>query len=229
MKKLILTALSIAILSAIISCDNIDPVVTHITDSTDTYEVDTGVTADSGKENNEKKEYKAYGGGEDRLLTVDGVTVDTGEYAIRAYELYFMLGQDSFDNITGIDVSAVTQFAFCHLFYDELYKMPNGNMMYRQATQEEIDRCVERFFGKNDIDTTKSVLFNRGKRVFEMWQPEYGTDIYYNINSAEPDGLDVLIDVTFYNDLNKTEPKKNIVINVSIEDNNAVISSMKVK
>ncbi|MBQ7699144.1 MAG: hypothetical protein IJT49_02240 [Clostridia bacterium] len=228
MKKYILIIPLLLIVTALASCSNIDPVITHTDDTTDTYKVDTDDGTQKNNDHNDTVEYKAYGGGEDKLLSVDGAVVDTGEFAIRAYELYYMLGQTDFQNINGIDVSALTQFAFCHLFYDELYKMPGGSMMYRQASQEDIDRCIEQFFGKNEIDTTKSVLYNRGKRVFEMWQPEYGTDIYYNVNSAEIDGVEVIIDVTFYSDINKSEQLNNIVLKLSIENNSAVISAMKV-
>ena len=228
MKKYILIIPLLLIVTALASCSNIDPVITHTDDTTDTYKVDTDDGTQKNNDHNDTVEYKAYGGGEDKLLSVDGAVVDTGEFAIRAYELYYMLGQTDFQNINGIDVSALTQFAFCHLFYDELYNMPGGSMMYRQASQEDIDRCIEQFFGKNEIDTTKSVLYNRGKRVFEMWQPEYGTDIYYNVNSAEIDGVEVIIDVTFYSDINKSEQLNNIVLKLSIENNSAVISAMKV-
>lgn len=229
MKKNIVLIALLIMLFIFSSCDNIDPVVTHDERSTDTYEVDTNnVTYNEDKQNG-NTEYKAYGGGEDKLLTVDGTVVDTGEFAIRAYELYYMLGQGNFKSVNDIDVGALTQFAFCHLFYDELYKMPHGSMIYRQASQEEIDRCIEQFFGKNDIDSTASVLYNRGKRAFEMWQPEYGTDVFYTVNSAEIDGLFVIINVTFYTDINKTEQQNNIELKLSVENGSAVINSMEIK
>ena len=230
MKRTVILISTLLVLTILISsCNNIDPVITHTDDTTDTYTVETNGDTDDKGNNDEKIEYKAYGGGEDKLLTVDGAVVDTGEFAIRAYELYYMLGQDSFNNINGIDISALTQFAFCHLFYDELYKMPHGSMIYRQAAQEDIDRCIEQYFGKNDIDSTKSVLYNRGKRAFEMWQPEYGTDIYYNVNNAEIDGLYVIIDVSFYSDPAKSEILNDIELKLYIDNGNAVINSMKVK
>ena len=108
---------------------------------------------------------------------------DAEFYAKRLYELKYLFAVDRFETISELSVSAVVQFAFCHLYYDSLVDMPKEKtMLFRQVLPESIAREIENLFGENNIDIKKSDLYNADKKVFEMWQPQYSTSVYADVD-----------------------------------------------
>ena len=97
------------------------------------------------------------------------------------------------------------QFCFCHLYYDDLTDMPASGNRIREATVDDIRVQLLKFFGSVSTDLTMADLYNRGKGVFEMWEPLYGTDIYYDASVAAAGDDTYKVTTVFYNDPAKTE------------------------
>ena len=206
------------------SCENVNPVINQEKDDkTDSAE---NIVHNNGSDNEEKIAYTAYGDGMEHIETVKGVEVNADEYALRAFELVFLMAQKSFSKIEDIPVDVLVQYAFCHLFFDNLYEMPHEGVVYKDAQLSEIKAVVEKYFGKNNIDLKKSVLYNSGKKKFEMWQPGYGTDVYYTINSVEVNDSDVLIDITFFNEKEKATLKGYVELTLQVKNKKIIMSKL---
>ena len=226
MKKFLCAVLAVvAAVTIFTSCQNQDPNV---------RQTETGRTSDtaiekSGETTKENESYRAIGDGEEHIETVKDVKIDADEYALRGYELAFMFAQKDFDKIDEIPVDVLVQFAFCHIYFDNLYEMPHKAVVYRDTDMKEMKEAVEKYFGKNDVDLSKSILYTPGRKKFEMWQPEYGTNIYYTINSTTVKGSRLIIDATFFNEESKETAKGSIELTVAVKNSKPYISGLKTK
>ena len=210
-----------------VSCSNIDPNVEQGTKG----ESDVGTDAvpeDSTAPEENDYEVTAVGGGRDEVKEIDGVSVDVGAFARRSYELCFLLGQTSFNSVDEISLDAAVQFAFCHLYYEELWQMPVGVDVYRTATVEEISKKLEEYFGENKIDPAKSVLYTASQKKLEMYQPKYGVGVFYNVDSFEKTGDDGIYEIitTFFTGRNKTEVNGRTTMKIKIVEDRAIIVGM---
>ena len=71
------------------------------------------------------------------------------------------------------------------------------------------------------------MLYNAGKKLFEMWTPEYGTNIYYTIDAVNVDGDTAEIITTFYNELKRSTMMGRTTITVKVQDGKPVIAALK--
>lgn len=138
--------------------------------------------------------------------------IDVDFFALRGYELCILLAQSSFESPDQIPINALVQFAMCHLFYDDLTKMPTTGMQIRTATVPEIEEKIKEYFGEANIDVTKSDLYNKGKQIFEMWEPHYGGDVYYTASANTKIGGLFEVKVNYYKDSAKTDSIGNVIV-----------------
>lgn len=170
--------------------------------------------------------FNAYGDGFTAPLTVKGVKVDVEAFALRSYELAFLIAQPSFKSVKDISVDALAQYAFVHVFFENFYEIPNKLTEFRQAKPKQVKSALEKQFGKVSVDLEKSLLYNKGKKMFEMWLPEYGSNVFYRVDAADVTGDKAVIVTTFYNELKKNTKLGRTEITVKIEDGKPVIASM---
>lgn len=147
--------------------------------------------------------------------------IDADAFAKRSYELYFLLSQKSFDSPEQMSVSALVQFAFCHLFYTDLIDMPTAGIKIRYASLDEIKTELIKHFGQLDIDLTQADLYNAANERFEMWEPHYGREIYYNTVVKAVGNDDYTITTVFYTDKGKAEALGRTVL--TVHDNGGMV------
>ncbi len=152
--------------------------------------------------------------------------VDADALAHRSYELRYLLAQQKFDSPDDISASALVQFCFCHLYYDDLTDMPTSGNRIREATVDDIKVQILKYFGSVSTDLTKADLYNRGKGVFEMWEPLYGADIYYEASVAAAGDDTYKVTTVFYNDPAKTERLGKTVLTVEDLEGHVVIRKL---
>lgn len=199
MKKIISLALVLMLsLTVFTACSNTDPNVKQTTASqSDGYEVNT-------EEDTQES------------TTKDDGVVNADYYANRSYELRFLFAVDKFSKPSDISTGVLVQYAFCRLYYDNLTNMPRKGVKMREATQKQIVDQIQKDFGKVSVDVTKSDLYNHDKKKFEMWEPLYGGEIYFNAKSEKVSDSEYNVTTTFYNDEAKTEIKGTTVMTVSV-------------
>lgn len=211
MKKTLLL-FTISALIFIAGCDNIDPGVKPSGSETVTVQtVSSAVNtaADTAEETESLPEY-----------------INADALAHRSYELRYLLAQEKFDSPDDISVNALVQYAFCHLYYDDLIAMPRTGNKLRQATADEINQEILENFGEVGTDITKADLYNSGRKCFEMWEPLYGTDIYYDV-TVVPAGDDTYkASTTFYGDSAKKEIIGKTVLTVEDADGSVLIRKL---
>ena len=204
------------------SCMGVDPNVKTKETQAEEYEVETEANGADGM----LEGYHAYGDGMTSPITVKGVKVDVEAFALRSYELAFMLGQPKFKSVKKVPVDALAQYSFIHVFFKNFYEITNKMTDFRQAKPEQVFKEFKKHFGKANIDLKKSQLYNKGKNMFEMWLPEYGTNIFYRVDAAEVQGSKAVITTTFYNEFKKNTKLGRTQITVKIENGKPVIESM---
>lgn len=220
----IISALFAAVIaSACLSACNTDPNVAQKDETSSTYEV-----VQSGAEQDEKERegYNAYPSGKTDPIKLGDTEVKVTDFALRSYELAMMMGQ-TFKKPTDIPLDAAVQYAFLHVLYPDFYAIDNKSIQYKTATAEEIKAELKKQFGTDDFDITKSVLYNSSKKVFEMWTPEYGTNIYYTIDAVNIEGDHADIITTFYNELKRSTMMGRTTITVKVKDGKPVIAAVK--
>lgn len=221
-KCILAFGLMCAVMISMCSCTGVDPNVEEKETKSGDYQVETqNETTDV-----ELDGFHAYGDGMTAPLTVKGVKVNVEDFALRSYELAFMLAQPKFKSVNDIPVDALAQFAFAHLYYENLYEIPNKMTDYCQTTQKKLNDELKKHFGENKVDLTKSELYNKSKKKFEMWMPEYGQNIYYKVDAANVEGDKAVIITTFYNELKKTTKLGRTTITVKIKDGKPVIAEL---
>ena len=119
------------------------------------------------------------------------------------------------------------QYAFIHVFYDDFYTINNKTVQYRSAQEKQIRDVLKTQFGTDDFDVTSSMLYNADKKIFEMWIPSYGTNIYYNIDAVNVSSDEAEIITTFYNELERKTLFGRATITVRVQDDKPVIDSLK--
>ena len=204
MKKFLSVILVLALsLTLFTACSNADPNVKQTTESqSDEYKVDMEDNTSAASSANNADN-----------------AVDSEYYANRSYELRFLLAVDSFDKPDDISINALVQFAFCRMYYDNLTDMPRSGVKTREATAEQIKAQIQKDFGKVNADVTKSDLYNQSKKKFEMWEPLYGGEIYFDAKSEEVGKNEYTVTSTFYDDESKSNVKGTTVMTVAVDNN----------
>ncbi len=178
------------------------------------------------EEEKEQEGFHSYGSGKTDPVTVNGVEVSVKDFSLRAYELAYMMAQPKFASAKDIPIDALVQFAFSHVYFENLNEMNNKAMQYRDATEEQIKEQLTILFGSDDFEVKDSVLYNKGKKRFEMWIPEYGCNIYYTVDAVDTGADNAEIITTFYNEFERETLLGRTTINVKIKDGKPVIDSL---
>lgn len=152
--------------------------------------------------------------------------LDVDAMAQRSYELAFMLAQTNFDSPEKMSVNAMVQFAFCHLFYENLCEMPSSGVKYREADADEIRSVIIKYFGDVNVDIEKSDLYNRGHQKFEMWEPHYGADLYYKAEARRSEDGFIEVTAVFYGDEEKSQVSGRTVLTVQDENGSIFIKKL---
>ncbi|MBQ9680557.1 MAG: hypothetical protein IJV48_07745 [Ruminococcus sp.] len=215
----ILTMLTASTLSG---C-GVDPNVKQEEEASTEYKVDIG----GDEEEAEGEGFHAYGKGKTDSIELDGVEVSVQDFAVRSYELAYMLAQGNFEKPEEIALDAAVQYAFAHIYFEDLYTIENKAVRYRSATEEQIREKLRELFGTDDFDVTASVLYQPSKQSFEMWMPAYGTNIYYNIDAVNIDGSKAEIITTYYNEFKRSTLFGRTTMTVAVKDGKPVIQSLK--
>ena len=183
----------------------------------------------SDNENGEKElpGYHSYGTGKIEPVNVNGVEVDVKSFAVRSYELAYLLGQKNFSSPNELSADVLAQYGFCHVLAPNLNETDSMAMAYRSATPEQVQGKLEELFGTVKTDLTKSELYSPGKKLFEMWMPDYGCNIYYTVDAVNVDGSKAEIITTFYNELARKTMLGRTTLTVNTENGTAVISALK--
>ncbi len=204
------------------SCTGVDPNVKQTKSKTSSYKVETT----SPNEEVEKDGFNAYGDGLTDPVKLKGVKTDVSFFALRSYELAFLLGTGSFKNPSKLPVDMLVQYGFAHLSFDDLYKIPRNKVLYRKSDADKINKELKKHFGAMNVDLKKSALYNKGKKYFEMWLPSYGTNVYYRVDAADVSKDKVKIITTFFKELKKSTKLGRTTLTVKLKDGKPVISSM---
>ena len=213
-----------AAVCASVFCACSDPNVKPEENSSDSYVVDVSGGAES---ETLLEGFHSYGAGKTDPVEVSGVEVKVGDFALRSYQLAFMMAQTNFDKPGDIPLDLLVQYAFSHTLFKNLNEMTNHAVQYRSASEEDIRAELKKQFGTDDFPVTDSVLYNPEKKLFEMWIPEYGTNIFYTIDAVNVDGSQAEIITTFYNELERKTLLGRTTITVKISDGAPVIASLK--
>lgn len=134
-----------------------------------------------------------------------------------AFSMKNQFAFEPFDKVSSAAVSKLTQFAFCQIFADQKALtdfQPVKNSVYRVATETNIKFQMNRMFeGAEKIDIKTSDLYNKKEKIFEMWQPNYKTDVFANC-TAKMNGDLVELKCTFYSDSEKAAVLSEATVNV---------------
>ena len=104
--------------------------------------------------------------------------------------------------------------------------MPKTGIQLRTATPEQIKQIITDTFGEFDVDITKADLYNSGKKCFEMWEPLYGSEIFYDVRLVRDGDNTYKVRTTFYTDDTKSEVKGKTVLTVQDSDGKIIIQKM---
>ena len=152
--------------------------------------------------------------------------INKDELANRSYELHFLLGVDKFSSPNELAPNVIAQFAFCHIYYENLCSMPTTGMKLRETTGNEIEAQISKYFGNVSTDITKSDLYNKASQSFKMWQPTYGTAIFYDaVLTKNTKGL-YECSTTFYTDSTKKNIYGKTVLTVEDNGSRAIIKKL---
>lgn len=151
------------------------------------------------------------------------------QVADRVYELSYFFGINQFNGTADIPVSALVQFAFSHTYHSSLIHLPKTEkLVYRQAVEETIRRGIEAYFASPaEADLTASDLYNKDKKIFEMWDLQLQGEVNCTYTQKElGDGLTEL-DVTYFKDREKTAADKSYLVTLQQKDGHYLLVSMK--
>ncbi len=148
------------------------------------------------------------------------------DLAMRSYELRFLLAQKKFNSPDDIAVNALVQYSFCHLFYDNLIDIPNSGSKLRKVSEDGLRARIKKDFGEVKTDITKSDLYNASKKCFEMWEPPYETEIFYDVSLDIQGSNTYRAYTTFYTDSTESEILGKTVLTVRDNDGQIVIMKM---
>ena len=180
--------------------------------STETSTVTSAETTNSSASNTELLNIPEY--------------INKDELANRSYELHFLLGVDKFSSPNELAPNVIAQFAFCHIYYENLCSMPTEGMKLRETTGKEIEAQISKYFGNISTDITKSDLYNKATQKFKMWEPTYGTAIFYDAKlTPNNEGLYVCT-TTFYTDSTQKNIYGKTILTVEDNGNRAIIKKL---
>ena len=180
--------------------------------STETSTVTSAETTNSSASNTELLNIPEY--------------INKDELANRSYELHFLLGVDKFSSPNELPPNVIVQFAFCHIYYTNLCSMPTTGMKLRETTGKEIEAQISKYFGNISTDITKSDLYNKASQKFKMWEPTYGTKIFYDSTlTKNNEGLYVCT-TTFYTNSTKKNIQGKTVLTVEDNGSRAIIKKL---
>ena len=220
----ILSLLCAGVLAALsLSACGRDPNVKQDEETAATYHVEK---ADDEEAETEREGYHAYGAGKTEPVMIGDVQVKVADFALRSYELAYMMAQKSFSTPTELPVDVAVQYAFTHVFFPDFHSINNKVVQYRSASADQIRGELKNQFGTDDFPITDSVLYNPGKEIFEMWIPEYGTNIYYHIDAVNIDGDEAEIITTFFNELKRETMLGRTHITVKVLSGKPVIRAL---
>ena len=205
------------------SCD-VDPNVAVEKETTDEYHIIEGDDAD--RQEVERNGFHAYGSGKTEPVLINDVEVNVCSFALRSYELAYMMAQTAFENPAELPVDIAVQYAFVHIYFPDFHSITNKAMQYKSATPAEICEELQAQFGTDDFPIADSILYNSAKDIFEIWIPEYGVNIYYHIDAVNINGDKAEIITTFYNELKHSTLLGRTHITVKEQDGKPVISSL---
>ena len=152
--------------------------------------------------------------------------INKADLANRSYELHFLLGVDKFSSPNELAPNVIAQFAFCHIYYENLCSMPTTGMKLRETTSDKIQAQISKYFGNVSTDITKSDLYNKASQSFKMWQPTYGTAIFYDaVLTKNNEGL-YECSTTFYTDSTKKNIYGKTVLTVEDNGSRAIIKKL---
>lgn len=180
--------------------------------------------ANPGIKNNSSESISGEQGSESNKPIPEYINADA--LAHRSYELRYLLGQEKFTSPDDISPSALVQFAFCHIYYENLTDMPSSGNKLRTASADDIKLQILKYFGSVSVDITKADLYNSGKKQFEMWEPHYGTEIYYDTEIKRAGTDTYKVTAVFYSDEAKTEKTGKTVLTVEDSSGRAIIKKM---
>ena len=180
--------------------------------------------ANPGIKNNSSESISGEQGSESNKPIPEYINADA--LAHRSYELRYLLGQEKFTSPDDISPSALVQFAFCHIYYENLTDMPSSGNRLRTASADDIKLQILKYFGSVSVDITKADLYNSGKKQFEMWEPHYGTEIYYDTEIKRAGTDTYKVTAVFYSDEAKTEKTGKTVLTVEDSSGRAIIKKM---
>lgn len=204
MKKLLCVLAALTVAAVLCGCNNIDPSLKPDSSGAPVSYTDT-------KSAQSEQPIPAH--------------IDADALAHRSYELRYLLAQERFNTPDEISVNALVQYSFCHLFYENLTDMPRTGNKLRQASVEEIKQEIENTFGPVTADITQADLYNAGRQCFEMWEPLYGTEIFYDVSVSRADTDTYQARTVFYSDAAKTEVMGKTVL--TVQDNGGQILIQK--
>lgn len=129
-------------------------------------------------------------------------------YVKLAYEMKNQFAFEAFDAPANVSISKLTQFAFCHIYSNTAsltdYDPLNINV-YRAASEANIKAQMNKMLeGTGKIDIKSSDLYNKQDNIFEMWQPNYKTDVFARC-TVHKNGDLIELQCVFYSDSGKTE------------------------
>ena len=223
LKRLAIAFAALLLAFSLCSCTGVDPNVKQNEKTSSKYEPSTAASTDSDVE---LEGFNAYGDGLTDKISVKGVEFDVNAFALRSYELAFLIGTGSFKNPEKISPDALTQYAFTHLYYEDFYKIPNDGAVYKETTLKKLESELAKHFGKLNVNLKKSSLYNKSSGKFEMWLPDYGANVYYRVDAADKSGDKVEIITTFYNEAEKKTKLGRAEITVVLKDGKPVISKL---
>lgn len=159
--------------------------------------------------------------------SVDEAPYDLDAIANRAYELKYLFAVDSFSDPKELSVGKLVQYAFCHVFYDNLVDMPTSGIQLKQTTSKEINKVLKEHFNLTDVKITDSDLYNKKTKYFEMWQPNYGTSLFYTTRTKQQDEDTYSTMISYYKTAAKTESICTITAEVKKVGENYILQGMK--
>ncbi len=224
LKRITALAAAAAVILTFASCTGVDPNVKQKESTASSYKVETAPNETQA----ESEGFNAYGDGLTDPVKLKGVKISVKDYAIRSYELAFLLGTGSFKNPSKLPIDLLTQYGFSHLYYKNLYEIPKNQLMACEAQESDIKKMLNIYFGEMKLDLKKSTLYNKGDEKFELWLPEYGTNVYYRVDAADVSKNKVKIIVTFFNEFKKSSKLGRTTMTVKLKKGKPVISELKV-
>lgn len=203
------------------ACGN-DPNVKQQDTTSGSYAVDVGKDA----KETEREGFHSYPAGKTDPINLGGTEVKVTDFAVYGYELQNMMAVKKFASPKELSVDLLAQYAFSHALFPRLNEANNKPMEYRTISEEDLNASLTNLFGKIDVDLKKSVLYQPSKKMFEMWIPAYGCNIYYNIDAVNINGDTADIITTYFNELERNTMLGRSTVKVGVENGKPVIRAL---